>query len=422
MPADYVVLKNLASLARPMPDQPPRPRLNILNHLTARIGAPFGFSVPAGADSITARATALEPPEPSVEVHSLERHEAADMARDPKTAGLARIMATRLIAPLAAAPGAGKDVWGIPCVQADASSCTGEDVTVAVLDTGIDRNHPAFAGVTLAERDFSGTGSADRDGHGTHCAGTIFGRDVDGTRIGVARGVKKALIGKVLNDDRSGNTDMIFRGIQWALEENAHVISMSLGFDFPGSVRQLTDLNNWPVELATSQVLEAYRENLRLFDSLMQMIKARAAFGQGVVVVAAAGNESKTDVNPIYKIATSLPAAADGIVSVGALQRVNDKLGIAPFSNTSPTIAAPGVDIVSARLGGGLRAQNGTSMACPHVAGVAALWWEQLRREGDPAPSAAKVTARLFNTARTNIFMAGVDAADRGAGLVTAPN
>ena len=81
---------------------------------------------------------------------------------------------------------------------ADTSSCTGNGIVVAVLDTGIDASHPAFAGVEVIQKDFTGEGDGDQHGHGTHCAGTIFGRNVNGTRIGVAMGVKKALIGKVL--------------------------------------------------------------------------------------------------------------------------------------------------------------------------------------------------------------------------------
>ena len=106
--------------------------------------------------------------------------------------------------------------WGVKAVGADVSARTGAGIVVAVLDTGIDASHPAFAGVEIIEEDFSGYGNGDVQGHGTHCAGTIFGRDVDGMRIGVAPGVTKALIGKVLGDDGNGGSDMLFRGIQWA--------------------------------------------------------------------------------------------------------------------------------------------------------------------------------------------------------------
>src|SRR5262249_21232714 len=150
-----------------------------------------------------------------------------------------------------------QDVWGLRAVKADTSPFSGEGITVAVLDTGIDKAHPAFAGMTerIVEKNFTSSADVDKQGHGTHCAGTIFGGAVDGKRIGIATGVTKALIGKVLDDNGHGDSDMIFKGIQWAVSEGAHVISMSLGFDFPGSVRGMADAG-WPVELATSTSLE----------------------------------------------------------------------------------------------------------------------------------------------------------------------
>ena len=173
--------------------------------------------------------------------------------------------------------------------------------------------------------------------------------------------------------------------------------------------------------LCLALALEAYRANLRMFDSLMQMTRAMGAFRPGPVIVAAAGNESKTNIKPDYKIAASLPAAAEGVISVGALQQANGKYGIAYFSNTFPQVAAPGVDILSVKVGGGLRTLSRTSMACPHVAGVAALWWEALRKSGSVAATAQLVLARLLASARTDLFAAGVSTADRGAGMITAP-
>ena len=359
-------------------------------------------------------------PEPQVEVSALNTHEVVDVAKDPQVQSIAPIMPTALIKPLEGGVAAANNAWGIAAVKADASGCTGDGVVVAVLDTGIDKTHPAFNGVDITERDFSGSDNGDHQGHGSHCAGTIFGRDVGGTRIGIARGVKRALIGKVLADNGSGDSDMIFRGIQWAVEQGANVVSMSLGFDFPGMVKQATD-SGWPADLATSNALEAYRANLRMFNSLMQMTRAMAAFKPGTVIVAAAGNESKTNVNPDYKISASLPAAAEGVISVGALQQANGKFNIAFFSNTFPQVAAPGVDILSVKVGVGLRTLSGTSMACPHVGGVAALWWESLRKSGFVSPTAQLVVSKLLATARTDPLASGVAIADRGAGLVTAP-
>lgn len=393
-------------------------RYTILRDLTGtHTGEPMGGA--ASSEALERRG--LAPPEPKVDTESLTSKEVRSLARDPQVRGIAPIMPTRLIRPFEVPAGVeAAAAWGIAAVGADRSGCTGSGVVVAVLDTGIDATHPAFAGVELVQRDFSGSGDGDRQGHGTHCAGTIFGRDVEGSRIGVARGVGKALIGKVLGDDGSGTSDMIFRGIEWALQEGADVVSMSLGFDFPGMVNDLVTRQRWPVDLATSLGLEAYRGNLRMFDALMGMVRARLAFDEGTILCAAAGNESRRNENAEFEIAASLPAAAEGVVSVGAIQRGEQGFKIAPFSNTFPQVSAPGVDIVSARAGGGLRSLSGTSMATPHVAGVAALWWEAVRGNST-RPSSTAVLAKLLASARTAGFAPGVDEADRGQGIVTAP-
>lgn len=359
---------------------------------------------------------------PGITVERLPEHALRELAADDEVAAVTEPMPISLITPFDADAGgaaAAGPSWGIAAVGADTSPFTGSGVTVAVLDTGIDKAHPAFAGVTLVEQDFSGAGNGDVKGHGTHCAGTIFGRDVGGQRIGIARGVEKALIGKVLGNDGKGDSGMIFSALTWALQQKADIISMSLGFDFPGLVARLIS-QDWPANLATSTALEAYRGNLRMFDAIMGMLRAQAAFGTSPLVVAAAGNESQRDVNPNYKIAASLPAAAEGVVSVAAIGQSPDKFVVAKFSNSMAAVSAPGVDITSAWPGGGLNTISGTSMACPHVAGVAALWWQSLKQSGTTS-NARSISARLFATARKDVFAPGLDESDIGQGFVAAP-
>ncbi len=358
------------------------------------------------------------PPEPEVEIGEMNAAEAADLARDPDVMAMAPVMPIALIAPFEEPSAeAATTAWGISAVGADATAYSGAGTKVAVLDTGVDAAHPAFAGMVLSERDFTGTGNGDGNGHGTHCAGTVFGRDVDGTRIGVARGVGTALIGKVLGDDGGGSSEMIFSAISWAAEEGAEVISMSLGFDFPGMVARLI-AGGWPADLATSAALESYRGNLRMFDALMDVIRARSAFGAGTLVIAAAGNESRRGENPDFEIAASLPAAARGVISVAAAGEDPQGWRIADFSNTLATLTGPGVNVLSARAGGGLKALRGTSMACPHVAGVAALLWEEVRGAEVPR-NAATVEARLRARARSTGFVPGTQVPDRGLGMVS---
>ncbi|HBG04365.1 MAG: peptidase S8 [Geobacteraceae bacterium GWC2_58_44] len=390
------------------------------NYVILRNLSAVGTSEPFSFRAARPRAMAVVPMEPEITVERLSVNAVQEVSQDPTVLAVTPRMPTKLIKPFdAQIPSRTTEAWGIEAVGAKDCPFSGEGVTVCVLDTGVDASHRAFAGVSFVQKDFSGSGDGDRQGHGTHCMGTIVGRDVDGIRIGIAPGVKRALIGKVLDDTGSGSSEMIFQGIQWAVSQGADVVSMSLGFDFPGLVKLLSD-QGWPIELATSSALEAYRGNLRMFDALMEMVASQAAFTQGTVIVAAAGNESQRDVHPDFEIAASIPAAAEGVISVGALQKVQNGLQVASFSNTFPQVSAPGVGILSAKLGGGLRSLSGTSMACPHVAGVAALWWDALRKSALNA-NATAVMAKLLASSRTNVFAPDVDFADRGMGLVTAP-
>ena len=357
----------------------------------------------------------------SVEVTEMNTRDLSEVRREADVVAVAPAIPMKLIKPVqmpgVAAPAAAGVTWGVKAVGADTSPFTGNGVVVSVLDTGIDKNHPAFAGVQITEKDFTGEGNGDQHGHGTHCAGTIFGRDTENTRIGVARGVSKALIGKVLGN-QGGSSDGIVNAIQWAVTNGAHVISMSLGIDFPGLVDQLIG-QGFPPALATSRALEGYRANVQLFERLASLVRTQGMFTQPTLIVAAAGNESERQTNPDFEIAVSPPAVAEGIISVAALGEDPAGLTVASFSNTGANVSGPGVGVISAKRGGGLVAMNGTSMACPHVAGVAALWAEKIMAAG-PFTS-GHMMARLVASGTTEKLKTGFDPLDIGTGLVRAP-
>ena len=315
--------------------------------------------------------------------------------------------------------------WGLDAVGATKTRMDGRGVRVAVLDTGIDATHPAFQGITLDQRtcrDFTlpaaspaggpDTMPGDENGHGTHCAATIFGRDVNGTRIGVAPGVNDVRIGKVIGP-AGGTFKAIADGLHWAYAEGAHIVSMSLGIDFQAYPDSLVRAG-MPAAEALSQALGDYAACLRLFDRLCELVADRRNLYQGMLVVAAAGNESD---RPHYRVATAPPANAFGVMSVGAVGRGDH--GIARFSNTRPTLSAPGVDILSAAAGGGLVGMSGTSMAAPHVAGIAALWAQRMVATSHNGTIRADLLAADILGAAASVAGLGVE--DVGAGLVQAP-
>lgn len=354
-----------------------------------------------------------------VEVETMDRQRIPALTANRDVLAVAPSIPMKLIAPLdvGAAPAAEDIAWGVKAVGADISPFTGAGIVVSVLDTGIDASHPAFAGVQVIEKDFTGEGNGDQHGHGTHCAGTIFGRTTGGKRIGVAPGVPKALIGKVLGN-QGGSSESIVSAMQWAVENGANVISMSLGIDFPGLVKDLQD-QGYPPELATSVALEGYRANVKLFEQVAGLLKAQGAFGMTSVIIAAAGNESRRNVNPDFEISVSPPAVSDGIISVAALGQGPQGFNVAYFSNTGANISGPGVNILSAKPGGGFQNMSGTSMATPHVAGVAALWAEQIKSVG--FLTSLSLTARLVGNATLQGLQSGLDPLDIGIGLVRAP-
>ena len=233
----------------------------------------------------------------------------------------------------AEAAASGEIPWGVGRLNAPAAwdYTTGQGVKVAVIDTGIDYTHPDLAPNYKGGYNFVANSDDPRDdqGHGTHVAGTIAAvKDGNGV-AGVAPGASLYAV-KVLDKNGSGQYSWIISGIEWAVEHRMDVINMSLG---GGQGNE-----------ALQQVME----------------KAGEA---GVTVVCAAGNDS----GPV-----NYPAKYPQAIAVSASDS-SDK--IASFSSRGPEIAviAPGVNIYSTKKGGGYTTLSGTSMASPHVAGLAAL-------------------------------------------------
>ena len=256
--------------------------------------------------------------------------------------------------------------WGHQTLKlVDAQKVTrGKGARVAVLDTGADLNHPDLKGRIVASKDFTGSrfGAVDVHGHGTHCAGII---GASGAMIGVAPECD-LIVGKVLGDNGTGDGAQIASGIRWAVEQRAHIISMSLG-------AQGND----------SRIEGAIRD-------------AQAA---GVVVVVASGNDGPSEGS------TDWPGALGEIVTVAAVGRVNGdaaRIQIAKFSSRGKAVvvAAPGVEVLSLAPGGQYVPMSGTSMATPYVAGVLALDVAARLDAGLQPRSPKEVLAAIGRTAR----------------------
>ncbi len=304
---------------------------------------------------------------------------------------------------------------GLVAVGAHTTPNSGQGVTVAVLDTGIDQMHPVFEGKTIAKKNFTKEGENDQDvrdevGHGTHCAATICGTRVEDVQVGVAPGVVKLCAGKVLGKN-GGTLEMLLEGMFWAvMQEKASVVSMSLGYDLAGNTKRMIEKGYDPA-LAAAAAMRQQSDIIKGIGTLRAFLESQSP---NVVFVAATGNESR---RPKFVLDASLPAAE--LFPVGAVGATGDKWDIASFSNGRAQVVAPGVDIVSAASGGGWALMTGTSMATPHAAGVAALWTENVRNQGK-LQVAESVRAAMRASAVTQPLVAK-DANSIGAGMVQAP-
>lgn len=293
-------------------------------------------------------------------------------------------------------------LWGLQAIKADRmlgwiSYSSLDAVKVAVLDTGVDYYHsdldiarPSVGGYDFYYDDAD---PMDENGHGTHVAGIIGATANNLTGILGAAGGVRIIPVQVLGDLGYGFSTDIAEGIRWAADHDADVINMSLGSAEP------------------SEIINA---------------AIQYAYGKGVVVVAASGNESNNwsdgserdtfnSGSSVSHKSVSYPAAFNNVIAVGSVSHNGDTLWVSDFSNSGSEldVVAPGEDILSTLPDENYGYKNGTSMATPYVSALAAML-----RAVQPDMSVAAITSRIKDTARdvndptysndTNYFGAGI--------------
>ncbi|MEO3753499.1 S8 family serine peptidase [Streptomyces sp. B6B3] len=338
--------------------------------------------------------------------------EALTVAGDAASATWAALTSTGGDQPLAAAPGISgialdavvqatldESVPQIGAPEAWDAGYDGAGVTIAVLDTGITTQHEDVSAKVVAAENFStAPDTEDRYGHGTHVASIAAGTGAhsNGTYTGVAPGAE-LLNGKVLDDDGYGDESGIIQGMQWAVDQGADIVNMSLG------------------GYATTAI-----------DPMEEAVNTLSA-GSDALFVIAAGNDGP------FESSISTPGTADAALTVGAVDK-SDELAL--FSSVGPRlrdgavkpdVTAPGVAIGAAAAPGsavaeggtpvadGYVAIDGTSMATPHTAGAAALLAQQ-----HPDWDGERIKAALSASAQPGDFTAfqqGSGRIDVGAAL-----
>ena len=265
--------------------------------------------------------------------------------------------------------------WGVDRIDADLSwgTTTADNVRVAVVDTGIDLDHPDLQGNIKGGINtiYSWRTADDDNGHGSHVAGIIAAVNNSIGVVGVGYQIDLYAV-KVLNSNGSGYVSDIIEGIQWSVNNGINVINMSLG---------------------TTSDIQSFHDAVT------------AAKNAGITVVSAAGNSGPGDNTVIY------PARYPESIAVSA---TNSSDGQPSWSSRGPEvdIAAPGNSILSTYRGGGYTTLSGTSMATPHVAGAAAMVLSN-----HPGFTPSQVQTHLQNNAEV---LPGLSSNQQGSGLVDA--
>lgn len=331
--------------------------------------------------------------------------EIAQVELDPEVVrlGLDRpVRTTARAAGFAATAGLGSGNFGVAAVRAPtawSSGVTGTGVRVGSIDTGVDAGHPALSGRVVGWHDFVNgrPGPYDDNGHGTHTIGTMVGGATTGIPLGVAPGAQ-VVVAKALDDDGVGTGSDLLAAAEWISDPDGN----------PATADQPQVVNNsWSAADANDPW---FRELILTWRHL------------GIVPVFAAGNSGPDGT-------VGSPAGYPEAIAVGAVDAGGtiadfssrgpvtwqNRDGLGPAAGTvirKPDIVAPGVDILSA-LPGGYGSISGTSMAAPHVAGVAALL-----KQWNPSAGADQIAAALRDSA-TDLGPAGPDNV-YGAGRIDA--
>ena len=264
-----------------------------------------------------------------------------------------RVQPVKAIQTLAPSSSEYTDSWGVVKIGAETAvnrGFKGAGVKVGIIDSGIDYNHPDLKDNYMGGYNFVDNNSDPYDddliSHGTHVAGIIAAKDNSTGVVGVAPAASLYAIKVFGANGSGGDLSTIIAGIEWAINNGMNVVNLSIGLDS-----------------IMAPVLQPLRDVCDL------------AYQKGIVLVAAAGNESRERV--------SIPAAYDSVIAVSATDQNNQRAvfidprnpNIPLSSNIGPEIelTAPGLDIKSTVRGGGYALLSGTSQSAPHVAGAVAV-------------------------------------------------